>query len=215
MGRIFPKFCELACICEICFQRKLCYVTWSVNFHMSKTQMTLYMYFKSFQCSAKSNRSSLGSYSAERFLQLFTKCQDWFNKTQDRTVAPYKHDLRSIYTSFFTMKKRFFFCRESIQVLGFHMLGKVDTLNCGGTTAMLPHPAPTSPCSFHENSYCKIEFCHWFAKYVAREIYALYGSTLWARNRYAYRLERLNCNHDFAIVKHCNTFGLLLSYHLG
>ena len=43
-------------------------------------------------------------------------------------------------------------------------------LNCRGKTAMLPRPAPTSPCSFRE-----IGFSHWFAKYIASKIEALYS----------------------------------------
>ena len=32
----------------------------------------------------------------------------------------------------------------------------VDTLNCGAMTAMLPCPAPTSPCTCCENCFCDI-----------------------------------------------------------
>ena len=64
---------------------------------------------------------------------------------------------------------------------GLHMLDEVDTLNCRGMTAILPRPAPTSPCTFRENCFGEIEFSDWFAKYIAREIWALYAlmTTLW------------------------------------
>ena len=50
-----------------------------------------------------------------------------------------------------------------LQVLGFHELGEVDTLNYGGVSAMLLVPAPTSSYNFAKVLFSKLNVatdCH-------------------------------------------------------
>ena len=48
----------------------------------------------------------------------------------------------------------------------FYMLDEVDTLNYRGVSVMSPVPAPTSSYTFHENTFCEIEFYQWLMKYI-------------------------------------------------
>ena len=124
---------------------------------MSSTQVLLYKYYESSQCTPKSKWSFLRLYAVRRFLQLFTKCD--VGSTRQQTEQQYhKYNLKLI-RQFLHNEKHYFLHDQSIliQALGLHVLGKVNTFHYGGMTAMLSHHAPTSPCSLRKNCLRKID----------------------------------------------------------